>query len=527
MIRGLKLSIFIFIVPLAICAQPAPRAYKAPHYTKDWSRASAHPDHIVLTPTEEPYKAMAVTWRTDTTINQGFIEFAPATAAPKFWRNAREAKAKTLKFDGKNVLTAGDVAHYHTVVMKNLRPGSLYAYRVGDGNIWSEWIQFRTATKEAKPFSFLYVGDAQNNVFELWSRLIREGYRKNPDASFIVHAGDLINDAHSSQQWHEWFEAGGWIHSSIGSVPLPGNHEYDPINEEDIRKHNDHLSVQWPFQFNLPKNGPKDLRETVYYFDYQDVRFVILNTMEKQKEQISWLKDVLDKNPNKWTVAAFHHPIFSASEGRDNLRLRELWQPIFDKYQVDLVIQGHDHAYARGTIPLEEEKNLTEGVNVQTRTGPVYVVSVSGGKMYDLKEKGWGIYEAKRDRAAENTQLIQSINIDNDTLEYKAYTAVGEVYDAFSIQKASDNGRNIFIEKKYEAIAGRRHENTIPYEDPLPNFIRANVANIYKGYTIDEVIYMDDKEFKGYNIQMHNHKERMDLRVLETGEIWEERRAKK
>jgi len=59
----------------------------------------------------------------------------------------------------------------------------------------------------------LYVGDAQNYILELWSRLIREGYKKAPDASFVIHAGDLVNNAHSEQQWQEWFDAGGWIHS--------------------------------------------------------------------------------------------------------------------------------------------------------------------------------------------------------------------------------------------------------------------------------------------------------------------------
>ena len=47
--------------------------------------------------------------------------------------------------------------------------------------------------KIGEPFSFFYVGDAQNYILELWSRLIREGY-KAPTASFIIHAGDLIND---------------------------------------------------------------------------------------------------------------------------------------------------------------------------------------------------------------------------------------------------------------------------------------------------------------------------------------------
>ena len=58
----------------------------------------------------------------------------------------------------------------------------------------------------------------------------------------------------------------------------------------------------------------------------------------------------MDKNDKKWTIVTFHHPIFSASTGRDNPMLRALWKPLLDHYNVDLALQGHDHSYARGAV---------------------------------------------------------------------------------------------------------------------------------------------------------------------------------
>lgn len=144
---------------------------------------------------------MSVTWRTDETINIGVAEIAIATAAPRFWRYTESYEANTELFDATEVLDAEVIANYHTVTFKNLKPDTIYAYRVGDGDHWSEWFHFRTASNEEKPFSFLYVGDAQNYILELWSRLIREGFKKAPDASFIVHAGDLVSDAHSEPKY--------------------------------------------------------------------------------------------------------------------------------------------------------------------------------------------------------------------------------------------------------------------------------------------------------------------------------------
>ena len=437
--------------------------YHAPQYEEGWSRASHHPDHIVLNPTEDPSTGMSVTWRTDTTVATGIAEIAIATPAPKFWKTAQSYTAHTNVLDARNIITAGAVNHYHSVTFTGLLPDTTYAYRVGDGMYWSEWFHFRTAADHDKPFSFLYVGDAQNYILDLWARLIREGYRKAPDASFIVHAGDLVNNGHSEQEWHEWFSAGGFIHSMLPAIPTPGNHEMRPRNEEEAALDKRFLSVQWQPQFNLPLNGLSGLEETVYYVDYQNCRIISLNSNEDPERQAAWLEDVLKNNPQKWSVVTFHHPIFSASARRDNPELREAWKPIFDHYQVDLVLQGHDHSYARGHA-LPHSANMVDGVNLRDYSGTVYVVSVSGGKMYNLRPKGWDEFEdVSQDRNAENTQLFQVISIDGDRLSYESYTATGALYDAFDLEKSSDGKPNKFIERNKEAIPARYHHNTIPY----------------------------------------------------------------
>ena len=455
-----KLLLIILISVFSINSY-SQRVYKKPEFVKNWSKPSKHPDHIVLNFSDDPSTTISVTWRTSKDVKVGYGEIAVADPNPAFISNANTIKAVTTNLILENVVgvinrenpkktTFNNLNHnYHSVTFKNLEPNTMYGYRVGDGAIWSEWIQFTTSKKEGEPFSFLYVGDAQNYILELWSRLIREGYKKAPDASFIIHAGDLIDDAHEEHQWHEWFMAGGWIHRSLPSLSIPGNHEYNPQVQDDIEKRIKRLSVQWNNQFTLPMNGVKGIEETNYYIDYQGVRFVALNSNIMIKEQADWLESVLKDNPNKWTIATYHHPIFSASRGRDNEELRSLWKPLFDKYKVDLALQGHDHTYTRGRVA-PYEKNLLDGENMQDITGTVYVVSVSGGKMYKVKP-GWEDYGALRDRVGESKQLFQVISIDGNKLTYKSYTATGELFDAFDLLK-NKNGSNSFIERKNEAL---------------------------------------------------------------------------
>ena len=383
------------------------------------------PENIILNWKDDPSTTQAVTWRTSEAAKKGYAEIAIADAAPTFIHNAIRTMAVTEKLE----VPSGN-KYYHSINFDNLRPNTLYAYRVGADEHWSEWFHFRTSGDGTEPFSFIYFGDAQNNVLSLWARVIRTAYSEYPKARFMIHAGDLINHANAEHEWKEWFEAGDWIHASVPSIPTPGNHEYVK-NEAGERAF---LSKFWRPQFTLPENGIAGLEETVYYIDYENVRIISLNSIVRVDEQVVWLENILKNNPQKWTVITYHYPLYSGGDGRDNKELRDLWKPVFDKYRVDIALQGHDHTYARG-------RNLLSGVNVKDESGgTMYVVSVSGPKMYKIKKERW------YDRGAANTQLFQLITIDNDSLHYKAITATGNVYDAFDLVKQADKP-NLLIEK--------------------------------------------------------------------------------
>lgn len=377
------------------------------------NQPTRRPDRVVLTWSADPARSQAVTWRTATEVETAVAEIAVSEDGPLFVDRARSVAAQSEDFESDL-----GVARYHSVEFNDLEPRTRYVYRVGDGaEDWSEWRQFRTMAADAAPLTFLYVGDAQNSIFSMWSRLIREGYSSAPEADFILHAGDLINRANLDAEWGEWFQAAGWINGRLASIPLPGNHEYE---KGAIGRT---LSRHWNPTFTLPGNGPAGPPpETAYYLDIQGVRIVALNSNEGQEAQAAWLDALLTDNPNRWTVVAHHHPIFSASKDRDNPELRALWQPIYDKHGVDLVLQGHDHTYARS--------NLMTGDNVQAGpAGTVYVVSVSGPKMYKINPEPWMV------RTAENTQLFQKIRVDGDVLRYESFTARGLLYDAFELRK--------------------------------------------------------------------------------------------
>lgn len=373
----------------------------------DAYRPSEVPDRILVNWTEDAATGFSVTWRTSTAVEVAYAEIARAGENQTFAMEAQRVKAVTEAYQ-----TNLGPAHSHSVTFTGLTPSTEYSYRVGDGSNWSEWAALRTASQLAEPFSFIYLGDAQNGILPYWSRVIRRAYAHAPDAKFIVHAGDLINRSTLDEEWGEWHLGGGWVNQLIPSVPTPGNHEYGRLTENGPRV----LTPNWRPQFTLPLNGVAGVEESNYYFDIHNLRMISLNTNEKQKEQAEWLEKVLSTNPKAWTVVTFHHPIYSTAVRRDNKELREMLQPLFNKYRVDLVLNGHDHVYGRTGLV----------------GGTVYAVSVAGVKFYERDRKPEFL------RMGQDTQLFQVIRINGNRLLYESRMASGALYDAFELTKRNE-----------------------------------------------------------------------------------------
>ncbi|MBX2850150.1 MAG: fibronectin type III domain-containing protein [Phycisphaeraceae bacterium] len=401
---------------------------------RHWEIASPDPDRVFLTFHGDPATSRAVTWRTDESVEQAYAEIAPASPGSGFSDRAKRHEAKTQPLTLEKDSKANNrTTHYHSVVFDELEPDTLYAYRVGSGGRWSAWIQFRTASDKAEPFRFLYFGDAQNDVHSKWSRVIRMAHRTAPDASFAIHAGDLVNAAHADREWAEWMTAGGHLHAETTGVPVTGNHEYKGK-----------LAMQWRPQFALPVEDslPEQLHETVYSFAYQGVQVIVLNSIAKIEEQTAYLEQKLGEGDYRWRVVTFHHPVFAPSRGPKQSKTRDHWKPILDKMDVDLVLQGHDHTYARGQTP-----KLSVDGEPGEALGTMYVTSVSGPKMYGINREGLDAFEEQfglvTTKTGKNTQFFQVIDVNDGRLEYRAYTATGSLYDAVAIEKDQQGNKKL------------------------------------------------------------------------------------
>ena len=151
------------------------------------------------------------------------------------------------------------------------------------------------------------------------------------------------------------------------------------------------------------------------YYTWQpqaDIRFFMLESTYPVPEQIKWFEDELKKSGSAWKIAVFHHPLYSSGEthGSDT-SLRGVIEPLLLKYNVSLVLNGHDHFYER----------------IKPQKGIQYFVVGSGGQLRKgnidrstgLTEKGYDVDLA-----------FMAAEIDGDQMYFNAISRTGQTVDS-------------------------------------------------------------------------------------------------
>ena len=78
------------------------------------------------------------------------------------------------------------------------------------------------------------------------------------------------------------------------------------------------------------------------------VQFFALDSSGMDAEQLAWLEKELAASRAKWKVALLHHPLYSSARKHGpNIKLRNVLEPLFVKYKLNVVLTGHEHVYER------------------------------------------------------------------------------------------------------------------------------------------------------------------------------------
>ena len=391
--------------------------------------SAAVPDRVALNPTADPSRSQTVTWR------------APDGAGGAL--QLRAADGRPLRTATPDESTPLRGARHHAVTLTGLVPDTTYAYRVGHDGGWSPWHEFRTATDGLRaPWRWLYLGDAQEEL-DAWARWVRPAFAAVPDARLVMHVGDLVNAPNEDREWAQWFGGQRGTIERVNVFAVPGNHEYVGTTDRLPFVDADEGARTFRTHFHFPRNGVPGFSDRNYVFDHQGVRFIGLDTgdnlaYDPSPQQTAWLDRTIAESTQRWTVVFFHIPVFSSADQHHSqaARVRRSWLEVLERRDVDLVLQGHTHAYGRGFVNGHPN-------------GPQYVVSVSSPKYYDLGTPpgaDWIANGATARAIVGQTSTAQEICVGPDRLGLRATIIgkgpgtttdkpVGAVLDAFTIRK--------------------------------------------------------------------------------------------
>src|SRR5690606_26439641 len=157
----------------------------------------------------------------------------------------------------------------------------------------SPWRQLRTAAPAGTPLELVYMGDTQNRNASLTTRVAHAAVRHASRANLVLFAGDLVSEAVDDDAWGEWFDALAPLAATMTFAPAAGNHEFFKRFEDTPRERRV-LGEPWRAHFALPGNGADGVEASSYWFDYQGVRFAVLDgtsalDLDAGPAQAAWL----------------------------------------------------------------------------------------------------------------------------------------------------------------------------------------------------------------------------------------------
>ncbi len=378
--------------------------------------------NISTSPSEDLATSVNITWHSD--IVDSFVEYTLVNDTSYSNKTTILGTCKSFKKEANEggFLSEGFNERYTCYAeIKNLTPASHYMYRIGKTTFSSNAF-FNTAVN-TNAFSFLHITDPQyGNATQAshFNALMTRAYTINPNIGFTMFTGDIVDRGGKEVYWNYFYQQSNIAKTVIATVP--GNHEYYDASGSPKTWDASYYNAY----FHNPQNGPSAIMNSSYFFRYNNALFIMIDSENKnQGANTAWFKDVMDANIDAdFVVVGMHRSFYGSIYASDSVAVRALWQQLFDRYGVDLVLSGHDHIYARS------HSIFNDTISSDPIRGTTYIIGGFGG------EKSYGASpNPKYAKIIEQTRCANIITINNNNLLINLINSSGETIDTAIIQK--------------------------------------------------------------------------------------------
>ncbi len=427
-------------------------------------KAYAQTENVALTPGSDAAD-----------LNFSWYSAGKGTPAVKVWKDGSKSSAKVVTGNAESISAENWQGKSYSAANKvniadYFEENTQYHYQytdnyTGDDSVWSA--EYDYTTKATDKFSVILTGDPQvgasgsssdksandasvaRDAYN-WNKTMQQALKTCPDASFLLSAGDQINQSGADYSAH----------------------------------------------FNNPNSEDK-LGSTAagsdFYFNYGDVLFISLNSNNRnQEEHRTFMNKAVASNPDaKWKVVIFHSDIYGSGQPHadtDAATNRIVFAPLMDEFNIDICLTGHDHTFSRSYQILDGnvvDYDISSG-SVTNPDGTLYITtgSGSGSKYYNLLNYT-PYYIAERTNAC--LPSFSTIDFSSGSLTIKTYDYNGNKYaDDFTINKTNTDMSVDEVINNAEALINGTEVN---YTEDSMNSLKDALSSLKKikaAYTTDK-----------------------------------------
>ncbi len=369
-------------------------------------------------------------------------------AKPEILLSKSEDMSEAETFKGVTTPAETDNQLICRVTVTGLEENTVYYYQWYTDNGLSEICKYET--KSFSDHKALVIGDiqiaedwrgdgpSQSEIGFNWNNVLAEALEKNPDISYLVSPGDNTSSGESAAEWQTLLTP-----KATRSLPMAlaiGNH--------------DKKGMTYNYYTNMPNEYFGRFFQGLdrdFWFRYGDVLYLFYNsTSGNAPDHMAMTKEAVKLNPDaKWRIGVVHHGIYGAGDcigdAETEILLSTIFTPIFESYDLDLVITGHTHSQGRSHF-MQNRKVVAAAESGKTYTDPEGIVYLNSNSVCERPHNE--SYEAEHlaySFLKNDTTTYTTLEFSGDTLTLETRRGDNsELLDSIIIKRTQEYNENSF-----------------------------------------------------------------------------------
>ena len=374
---------------------------------------------------------------------------AKENATPEVRLAKNELMTNAQTFTGKTTEAENDYQLVCRVTITGLTENTTYYYQWNTGDGWSEPCKYET--KSFASHKALVIGDIQiggqsedsqiqSDVGYNWNNVLSEALTKNPDISYLVSPGDNTSTGKTADEWQTLL-----MPKTVRSLPMAlaiGNH--------------DKKGMTYNYYTNMPNEFYGKYFEGLdrdFWFRHGDVLYLVFDaTSSSAADHMAMAKEAVEKNKDaKWRIGVMHQALFgpgySGIDPETQLLLNAVFTPIYDTFDLDLVLTGHSHLQGRSHF-MTESMVVGKAESGKTYKDPNGIIYLNTNAVCDQGSFSGSLPYIAYEFSDNDVTTYTTLEFDGDTMKIETRRGDNsELLDSLTIEKTEEQNDDMFLKK--------------------------------------------------------------------------------